>query len=850
MKDKVTKVLLVSFIAVLSLCGMIFIYLTISVSKNISTTINEIGTIYMSGMSEQVARHFRTTIGLQLGQIEEIVEYTHPESVVYGESMLEELSVSGRVRGFDSLALYTSEGNFEMVYGEPVTLIDPEPFLNSMIEQKRKVAVGRTESGEGVVLLGVAAHYPMKSEEDCIALVAAIPVEYINETLSLEENNAMGWCHIIRSDGTYVIKNSDVYRDSYFTRLREAIEGVDGKEPEQYVQELQQAMCAKEDYSAIVLVEGEKRHIYCTSLPDSEWYLVNVMPYGILDELISDLGNQRTYSVLFCYSLIVLAFLGVFVLYYRLTRQQIKELEKTRQEAVRASMAKSEFLSNMSHDIRTPMNAIVGMTAIATANIDNVDQVKNCLKKITLSSKHLLGLINDVLDMSKIESGKLTLNMDMVSLREIMEGIVNIVQPQIKAKNQQFDIFIQDIAVENVYCDSVRLNQVLINFLSNAMKFTPEGGCIYLTLSQEPSPMGDEYIRVHLRVKDNGIGMTEEFREKIFESFTREDNKRVHKTEGTGLGMAITKYIVDAMQGTIEVQSEPGKGSEFHVTLDLEKAPVMEEDMLLPDLNLLVVDDDEQLCQSTVSSLQEIGVNAEWTLDGDSAIKLVQSRHDRRDDYHAVLLDWKMPEMDGIQTAREIRRRMGEEVPILLISAYDWSDIEAEAREAGINGFISKPLFKSTLFYGIKRYTGVAAETSEYTENSAADLNGLRILLAEDNDINWEIASELLSALGLILERAENGRICLEKFEQSPIGFYDAILMDIRMPEMSGYEATEAIRVLEREDAGIPIIAMTADAFAEDIEKCLACGMNAHIAKPIDMGEIVRLLEKCIKNSI
>lgn len=850
MKDKVTKVLLVSFIAVLSLCGMIFIYLTISVSKNISTTINEIGTIYMSGMSEQIARHFRTTIGLRLGQIEEIVEYTHPESVVYGESMLEELSVSGRVRGFDSLALYTSEGNFEMVYGEPVTLIDPEPFLNSMIEQKRKVAVGRTESGEGVVLLGVAAHYPMKSEEDCIALVAAIPVEYINETLSLEENNTMGWCHIIRSDGTYVVKNSDVYRDSYFTRLREAIEGVDGKEPEQYVQELQQAMCAKEDYSAIFLVEGEKRHIYCTSLPDSEWYLVNVMPYGILDELISDLGNQRTYSVLFCYSLIVLAFLGVFVLYYRLTRQQIKELEKTRQEAVRASMAKSEFLSNMSHDIRTPMNAIVGMTAIATANIDNVDQVKNCLKKITLSSKHLLGLINDVLDMSKIESGKLTLNMDMVSLREIMEGIVNIVQPQIKAKNQQFDIFIQDIAVENVYCDSVRLNQVLINFLSNAMKFTPEGGCIYLTLSQEPSPMGDEYIRVHLRVKDNGIGMTEEFREKIFESFTREDNKRVHKTEGTGLGMAITKYIVDAMQGTIEVQSEPGKGSEFHVTLDLEKAPVMEEDMLLPDLNLLVVDDDEQLCQSTVSSLQEIGVNAEWTLDGDSAIKLVQSRHDRRDDYHAVLLDWKMPEMDGIQTAREIRRRMGEEVPILLISAYDWSDIEAEAREAGINGFISKPLFKSTLFYGIKRYTGVAAETSEYTENSAADLNGLRILLAEDNDINWEIASELLSALGLILERAENGRICLEKFEQSPIGFYDAILMDIRMPEMSGYEATEAIRVLEREDAGIPIIAMTADAFAEDIEKCLACGMNAHIAKPIDMREIVRLLEKCIKNSI
>ena len=668
---------------------------------------------------------------------------------------------------------------------------------------------------------------------------------FINEMLTLDDSNSTGWAHIIRSDGSYVIRNSNAYRENYFERLKEEVSGKD-KSPEQYVEELQAAMSKRENYSAVLEVSGEKRHIYCNSLPDSEWYLINVMPYGMMDDLITQLGDQRTGSIMMCYGAIIVGFLITFVIYYRLTKQQIREMEEARQEAVRANMAKSEFLSNMSHDIRTPMNAIVGMTAIATANIDNMQQVKNCLKKITLSSKHLLGLINDVLDMSKIESGKMTLNMDIVSLRETMEGIVSIMQPQLKAKNQQFDVFIHDIEVENVYCDSVRLNQVLLNFLSNAIKFTSEGGTIHISLAEEESPKGDHFIRVHFRVKDNGMGMSQEFKEKIFESFAREDNKRVHKTEGTGLGMAITKYIIDAMKGSIEVESEQGKGTEFHVTLDLERANIEEEDMKLPDLHMLVVDDDEQLCQTTAFSLKEIGVNAEWTYDGESAVQMVEKRHNKHEDYHAVLIDWKMPDMDGITTAREIRKHMGSNVPILLMSAYDWSDIEKEAREAGINGFISKPLFKSTLFYGLKQYTGFAEEEAVVHAAQEFELEGLKILLAEDNDLNWEIADELLSSLGLELERAENGKLCVEKFCASEVGFYKAILMDIRMPVMSGYEATEAIRALEREDADLPIIAMTADAFSEDRERCLACGMNAHVAKPIDVKEVVRLLEKFI----
>ena len=388
-------------------------------------------------------------------------------------------------------------------------------------------------------------------------------------------------------------------------------------------------------------------------------------------------------------------------------------------------------------------------------------------------------------------------------------------------------MFIHDISAENVCCDSVRINQVLLNILGNAVKFTPEGGKIQVSMYEEPSEKGEDFVRIHFCISDNGIGMSPEYKEKIFESFSREDTSRVRKTEGTGLGMAITKYIVDAMGGIIEVDSELGKGTQFHVALDLEQSQIQEMDMVLPEWKMLVVDDDRQLCESTVESLKAIGVHAEWTMDAQSAFRMVEERHNTPREYQVILLDWKLPDMDGIKAAREIRRRFGSEVPILLISAYDWSEIEAEAKDAGITGFISKPLFKSTLFYGLKPYLA---------------------LLAEDNELNWEIAEELLSSQGLALDWAEDGHVCVDMFQAKDPGYYDAVLMDLRMPIMNGYEATEAIRGLDRPDAKtIPIIAMTADAFAEDIKKCLDCGMNAHVAKPIDVREVSRLLQKYMK---
>ena len=427
-----------------------------------------------------------------------------------------------------------------------------------------------------------------------------------------------------------------------------------------------------------------------------------------------------------------------------------------------------------------------------------------------------------------------------------MDSIVSIAQPQVRSKHQQFDVFIHDISTENVCCDSVRLNQILLNILGNALKFTPDGGLIQVSLYEEPSPKGEEYVRTHIIVKDNGIGMTPEFKEKIFESFVREDSARVRRTEGSGLGMAITKYIVDTMGGAIQVESELGKGSEFHVTLDLQRAETPEEDMILPEWNILVVDDDQQLCESTTASLKSIGVKADWVLDAGGALELLERRAKAQDQYQIILLDWKLPDMDGITAAREIRRRFGSETPIMLISAYDWSEIESEAREAGITGFISKPLFRSTLFYGLKPFVDAGESEEPVHEERCADFTGRHILLAEDNDLNWEIASELLSNLGMELEWAQNGKICVEKFQASPVDFYDAVLMDLRMPVMTGYEATRAIRALDRPDKDIPIIAMTADAFAEDVQKCLDAGMNAHVAKPIDVRDVCRLLAKFI----
>ncbi len=842
-KNSTIRFLIRSFIGLMVFSVVVFSVLGIYMNRKSQKAVYEIGNIYMSGMNEQMSRHFETVIKLRFDQVNGLVSVVSTEGEDR-ESLYEELTYRALVRDFDYLALCSAEGEFQALYGQSIQPLNPKPFLEALLQGEQRVAVGLDADGNEVVLFGTVADYPMDNGGQSSGLIAAVPLEYITDFLSLEDENQLMYYHILRPDGSFVIRNQNHELWPFFEQLQEVLSHGGTSETAEEVTAFADALRGREEYATTFEANGEERQIYGISLPYSEWYLVSVMPYSTLDNAINDLSGQRVFMTLLSCAAIILLLSFIFFRYFSITRSQVHELEEARQTALEASRAKSEFLANMSHDIRTPMNAIVGMTAIATAHIDDRQQVQNCLRKITLSSKHLLGLINDVLDMSKIESGKLTLTTEQISLREVVEGIVNIMQPQVKTKKQSFDIHIENVLTENVWCDGVRLNQVLLNLLSNATKYTPEGGAIQLSLTEEASPKGDDFARIHFKIKDNGIGMSPEFLKKIYDSYSRADGARVHKTEGTGLGMAITKYIVDAMEGGIDIKSELDKGTEFLLTFDFEKADVVEMDMVLPAWNMLVVDDDEMLCKTTRDTLKTIGINADWTLSGEMAIEMVIEHHQKRNDYQVILLDWKLPGLNGIQVAKEIRQALGDQVPILLISAYDWSEFETEAREAGINGFISKPLFKSTLYHALSQYTNAQIEQDQ-AKSQVIDLTGRRILLAEDNELNWEVASELLSDLGVELEWAEDGQICLDKFQASPKGYYDAILMDIRMPHMTGYEATKAIRALDHPDAvSIPIIAMSADAFADDIQHCLQCGMNAHIAKPIDVVELSRLLKR------
>lgn len=857
--------MLSSIIVGVLLSIVMFIILSIFMTKNSSSTINSASEIYMQGMGSQVAKRYETAITLKMDMVDALAKTNildnntkpTPEEL---EALNESLRVNAKARGFEYLAYYDAEGHMDMILGKEANITDPEPFRDSIRKGSKKVAVGKgvdengaTDNGLIFISVPIKGYFMHDGTTECLSLVAGVSNEDIVNMLSMDRDDAATvYSHIIRRNGSFVIRSAsevDGY-SNYFDQIHSMVDSA-SEEAERHIDELTQKMEKDEIYSSAMNTIDGRIHLYCEKLAYSEWYLVTIMDYDVLDVLINHLNFQWGIMATITCIVIAAVLMGIFLVYIKFNRQNTKQLEFAKESAVKANQAKSEFLSNMSHDIRTPMNSIVGMTAIARSNIDDQEHVQNCLKKIAISSKHLLGLINDILDMSKIESGKMTLNIEQISLREILNGIATIVQPQMKTKKQKFDIYIHDIITESVYCDSVRLNQVLLNLLSNAIKFTSEEGMIEIALSQVESPKGENFVRNIIQVKDNGIGMSKEFLPTIFDSFIREDNARVHKTEGTGLGMAITKYIVDAMNGSIEVESEKGKGTTFTITLDLEKALEIEEEMILPNWKMLVVDDDELLCETTVSSLKSIGIDSEWTLSGQGAVDMAIHAHKKNNCYDVILMDWKLPDMDGIEAAKRIREELGDEIPILLVSAYDWGDMEQEARKAGISGFISKPLFKSTLYYGLKKFVKneIKDDKKPVEDIPQSNLEGYHILLAEDNDLNWEIAEVLLSSIGATIDRAENGKICVEMLTESKPGSYDVILMDIRMPVMTGLEATVEIRKSEHPDKDIPIIAMTADAFSDDMKKCLDCGMNAHIAKPIEIDVVKNaILKFCNKN--
>ena len=515
-----------------------------------------------------------------------------------------------------------------------------------------------------------------------------------------------------------------------------------------------------------------------------------------------------------------------------------------------ANRAKSTFLSNMSHDIRTPMNAIIGFTTLALSNIDDKERVKDYLAKTLASSNHLLSLINDVLDMSRIESGKIHLEEVEVNLSDVLHDLKTIVSGQIYAKQLELYMDVMDVTDEDVYCDKTRLNQILLNLLSNAIKFTPAGGTVSVRVRQLAGKVRG-CGQYEFRIKDNGIGMSQEFAQKIFEPFERERTSTVSRIQGTGLGMAITKNIVDMMGGTIEVQTAQGKGTEFTVCVPMraqtEQRPV-EKITELEGLKALVVDDDFNTCDSVTKMLVKVGMRAEWTLSGKEAVLRARQSIEMSDVYHAYIIDWRLPDMNGIEVTRQIRS-LHDDTPIIILTAYDWSDIEVEAKAAGVTAFCSKPMFMSDLRETLMSALGqkLTDASQELLPEEDADFKDRHILLVEDNELNREIAQEILREYGFRVDTAENGAVAVEKVSTAAPGSYDLVLMDVQMPVMDGYTATRQIRALEDPAlAGIPILAMTANAFDEDRRNAMESGMNGFLSKPIVIGDLVQELHKIL----
>ena len=635
---------------------------------------------------------------------------------------------------------------------------------------------------------------------------------------------------MIDGEGDYIIKGRS-FKNNNFFEFYKSYNSVDPS----MMNELEASLMT--GTGSFQMTDSRERDCVLAHTPITStggWVLLSFVP---ADSLQRDTQDWLLTGV------VTLGLLMLFVidlLYMRFFNRKYRQLAR---EAESANKAKTDFLSTMSHDIRTPMNAIMGLTTIAEKNLGDTESVADNLRKIGLASNHLLSLINDILDISKVESGKLNLSPLTFSIVDTVENLVNISQPMIKEKNINFCFRINRMEKEYLYADQLRLNQIYINILSNAIKYTEPGGSVSVDMREEESNMPG-CVKLTYVVADTGMGMSPEFMAKMYEPFSRQTDSRVNTIQGTGLGLAITKQMVDLMKGTIDCQSEQGKGTTFTIVLDIPIADKQLDDMQLQPIDVLIVDDDTVLLENAVDALSSLGVTAEKAEDGLTALAMIRNRQESGRQYGVVILDWKMPGMDGMETVRRIRSEIDERIPILLISAYDWSDIEEAAKKAGVNGFISKPLFRSKLYDKINELLGTGAKPAE-PEDDYADLAGMSVLVAEDNDINWEIISAMLGMFGIVTERAENGQICVDKMKTAEREKYALIFMDIQMPVMNGLDATRNIRALDDPWASsIPIIAMTADAFSENVTECLNAGMNGHIAKPVDIRLVIKEIRR------
>ncbi len=682
----------------------------------------------------------------------------------------------------------------------------------------------------------------------------------ILEAFTLSLYDGQGFGYVLDAQGDILLRSVQMPESRSYGNIFDALRDTHSNEGD--IDRLAEAFQQNDTGSIAFNGDGgEYLYTYAPLHCVSDWMLLSIVPAEAIQAETNALMG-RTQIVLAIFVSIFIICLLFFLFAWRSQRTmrqreleaaaQQKKMQESLAEALRmaqaANEAKTAFLSNVSHDIRTPMNAIIGFLALMKTDVDNPEVILDYVGRIEAASQHLLGLINDVLDMNKIESGSTSLSISEMDMATVIEEINTIIRPQAKEKHQSFDIFAPHMKHEHLIGDKMRINQVLINLLSNAVKYTPEGGAIQLRV-EEMSQVVDHYSRVRFTVSDNGLGMSEDYQKVLFDPFTREKTKTVHEIQGTGLGMAITKSLVDLMGGTIRVESTPGEGSTFLVELELRIQDV-EDDAGFWDEHkvkrMIVADDDEEVCRGVRSLMEAVGVQVDYATGGAEAIRMMRENREAGRPYDLILLDWQMPDLDGLETARLIRRNYPDKIPILLLTAYDWGDIEQEAMEVGVSHFMPKPFFMSTFKEAIRRVMGSGPRRD--APAGEGSLQGRHFLVVDDIEVNRIILVKILGSLGASCDTASNGQEAVERFGQSAPGTFDLILMDVQMPVMGGYDATRAIRAGDHPDAAsIPIIAMTANAFVDDVRDAMEAGMDAHIAKPVQLDKLKATIRQVLE---
>ena len=802
--------------------------------ENTTITMEHVTDNYLEG-EQRICDVWASYINRQNMTIEEAVSFIRSSHVLPNTSA--HIVYLDTLSGLSTRAGQDASDDYSVTY-ERMNLLNDAGWISDLGESVNisRAYTNPVNGEQSIAFCNFVRLYDPETDEPRDAvLLRVLPISELEQKWVFpQEEFENAELSIIDADGDYIIKGHSFKNSSFFEFYR----SYNTTDPAS-AQELFGKITSLTGSFAMSNSRGEECILAYTPVAATEsaserWTLLSLMP---MKDLRVNTQNWLLIGFVSAGLLILFVFDLAVMLYFN------RRLQLSASEAAAANRAKTDFLSTMSHDIRTPMNAIIGLTTIAEKNLGDTEAVGDNLRKISLASNHLLTLINDILDISKVESGKLNLSPLTFSIVETVENLVNLSQPMIKEKNIEFNFRVSQIEREYLYADQLRLNQIYINILSNAIKYTEPGGRVSVDMREEESPKPG-CARLTYTVSDSGIGMSPEFMATMYEPFSRQTDSRVNSIQGTGLGLAITKQMVDLMGGTIDCQSEQGKGTTFTVVLDLPISDRQREDMMLEPMDVLIVDDDEVLLETAVDTLESLGVTADHAGSALEALGMITQRHEAGRDYSVVILDWKMPDIDGIEAIHRIRTELDSSTPILLISAYDWSDIEEMAKEAGANGFVSKPLFRSRLYDKINELLGTEAKSVE-PENDYSDLQGMNILIAEDNDINWEIISAMLGMFGITTERAENGRVCVDKMKQAAEGSYALVFMDIQMPEMNGLEATRNIRALDNPWASsIPIIAMTADAFSENVTECLNAGMNGHIAKPVDIKLVIKEIRR------